>query len=71
MTKAMSILRIRVHAHTHTQEARPILIMPMAKGVVTQQKESTNFCFLGFFFSMIPTGTHRILARYRGQKSKN
>jgi hypothetical protein len=37
--------------HTHTQEARPILIMPVAKGVVTEEKKSTDFCFLGFFFS--------------------
>jgi len=59
MTKAVSILGIRVHehTHTHTQEARPILIMPVAKGVVTHnKKKSTDFCFFWLFFSMIPNG---------------
>jgi hypothetical protein len=53
MTKAVSILGIRVHehthTHTHTQEARPILIMPRVL-LHTTKKNQQIFAFFGFFF---------------------
>jgi hypothetical protein len=36
----------------------------------TTKKNQQIFAFFGFFFPWYPTGSHRILTRYHGKKSK-